>query len=333
MIPAAPTQVVAPALRYRPLREGAGEGAAVPWAVESFAHVEGLPPGCGPAYDALSELARGGGRWLATVTPGGPWAPRELARSESEYLLPQRPPSDLYVVRDGATARVLPPESLNAERDEVPILGMSMRGVNAVEWWQEVRDARWLVLAPSLPRVVRAAATIVALRCGLYLFSAEGRSRVEAALTACERRSRGVYDASDWDQPPFTLVPADRLFAETFNDDDETNGARYDATAAAVGAVFYVAGAISGGFAPGARGDDVATAEQRKDLAIAQRCEAAVYSMALCAQYAPGLGQSLDVRELDAREREFQRWLSVASDAVRAVVGDAWFIARAVETP
>ncbi len=56
-------------LRWRPLREGAGEGPAAPWREETYAHdVSGPEVRVGGVWDALSELAREGGPWFAVVT-------------------------------------------------------------------------------------------------------------------------------------------------------------------------------------------------------------------------------------------------------------------------
>lgn len=63
-IPPRPNTAV---LRWRPLREGDGEGPPAPWCSESYHH-DSIHGSCvGGVWDALSELARGGGRWLATV--------------------------------------------------------------------------------------------------------------------------------------------------------------------------------------------------------------------------------------------------------------------------
>lgn len=85
-------------LFYRPLREGSGEGPPAPWTVETFDDSDGATKQgptwqtrCGPALDALSELARGGGRWLAFVkwTGAADGLPGGSVRGE-------------YVVRDGS---------------------------------------------------------------------------------------------------------------------------------------------------------------------------------------------------------------------------------------
>lgn len=326
-------QIVAPTLRYRPLREGDGSGDPAPWTVESFAFVEGLPQGEGPAHDALAELARGGGRWLAMVTPGGPWAPREPFGFEQDHLLPQRPPSDACVIRGGRATPMLGPECWFGERETVSPMSVSTRDVNAVEWWSEVQDARWLLLAPSIPRHVRVAATVAALRCGLYLFSPEGRQSVEAALAVCERRVRGVFVRDDFEGPPFSILPADRLFAEV-DPDEDINETRFGGAFNALDLVFQATGAVVVAddletLEPG----DLATGQSYDDLAIAQRCSRAAYLMAACAETAPDVGRRAGVEPPGADTREFHRWLSVASDAVRAVVGDTWLIARAPEAP
>lgn len=55
-------------LRWRPLREGAGAGPAAPWRQETYAHDASEPSvRVGVVWDALSELAREGGRWVASV--------------------------------------------------------------------------------------------------------------------------------------------------------------------------------------------------------------------------------------------------------------------------
>lgn len=69
------------------------------------------------------------------------------------------------------------------------------------------------------------------------------------------------------------------------------------------------------------------------DLAVAQRCSHVAYLMGLVAESAPSVYARAKPGDTNVDIREFYRWLSVASDAVRAVVGDAWFIARAVEAP
>lgn len=194
-------------LLYRPLRMPGETGDAPPWATRSFAYVEGLPPGEGPAYDALSELARGGGRWLATVTPGGPWAAPPPDRLKGilspspvpDDQLPPRPPSDAYVVREALAAPILRPECYTGPEGAVGPAEESCEGVNAVEWWYEIQDARSLLLAPSVPPPVRICATVAAVRAETSLFSDAAWPDVEKLLLACEARARGEVGKDSYD--------------------------------------------------------------------------------------------------------------------------------------
>lgn len=76
-------------LFYRPLREGSGKGPPAPWTLETFDDSDSTPQQRGgPARDALAELARGGGRWLAFVTCSGlGWAPELCGPIFGEYVV------------------------------------------------------------------------------------------------------------------------------------------------------------------------------------------------------------------------------------------------------
>lgn len=124
-------------LFYRPLREGDGDGDAPPWTVETFDDSDARG---GPAFDELSELARGGGRWLAFI-----------ANSEDgglDRILGE------FVVRDGAAWSV-PPWSVYW----------------AIARWERSLAVRAIDMldAPSMPLLLHERAALACWRIALEL--------------------------------------------------------------------------------------------------------------------------------------------------------------------
>ncbi len=175
-------------LYYRPLREGDGEGDPAPWSVETFDDTDAVvaisrgSPGvvrAGRAHDELSELARGGGRWLAFV-----------ATSEWREFLPPQSVARIcgeYVVRGGAVERLL-----------------TWRARWPVAWWERgTRTSLEMLCAlgdlrPS-QRAIAVAAWIQALADYAPSWPGTGGNIAEAldTIRAWGDRCRGAMSADD----------------------------------------------------------------------------------------------------------------------------------------
>lgn len=175
-------------LYWRPLREGDGEGGPAPWTVETFDDTDAVAAitrgatgvvRAGPAHDHLSELARGGGRWLAFV-----------ATSEWRDFLPPQSVASIcgeYVIRGGTVERLL------TWRARWPVAWWERGTRTSLEMLYALADLR-----PS-QRAIAVAAWIQALADYTPSWADTDRNIVEALDTIRARgdRCRGAMSADD----------------------------------------------------------------------------------------------------------------------------------------
>lgn len=245
-------------LYYRPLREGSGDGHTPPWTLETFddtdaAALEAKHGGRhrgGPARDALSDLASGGGRWLAMV-----------AHSDARDF---EPPQEYR------SNRILG-ESIVCEGNVLPL----RRWFNhwPVSWWESsIISGAEMLAPPDLPIDLRWRAAVAFVR-----------ATVESATLYGMK-----LDATQW----LERASAMERCAEANLSSPERDVAQVED---AFGSYL---------------------AELRRMCSIVrQGGEGGI---------APG-----ELFDLDEHRAKITAWDRTSASAIRRIVGDAWFIARA----